>query len=141
MESRIPPACYLMDHVANKCEAPVFTCKRKALPSSLQLLLKNSILQRETFSSAVFSVLILLKRWDMLKRKTEGPTTHFKWKESQYSDQTHLCPQVLHQWRQLYAILQVPKMVICPPHVTNLPVPGAGPASLSYAFLPSLVAQ
>ena len=62
MESRILPAYYLIDHIANKCEVLFFTCKMKDLPSSLHFFLKNSILQRETFSFAVFSVLILLKR-------------------------------------------------------------------------------
>lgn len=62
MERRILAAYYLMDHVANKCEVPFFTCKMKDLPSSLHFLLKNSMLQRETLSLAFFSVLILLKR-------------------------------------------------------------------------------
>lgn len=69
----------------------------------------------------------------MLKRKTEGHITHFKQMESQSSDQTQQCPQILQHWRWWHCNTIHFQIVIRPPHVTYLPVPGTVSASFSSA--------
>lgn len=77
MERILLAVCYLMDHVANKYEVPLFTSKMKDLPSCLYFFLKNSILQRETFSLAFFC-LDIAQEVGYVKEKDRRPHNPFQ---------------------------------------------------------------